>query len=158
MTAIPVQAERVRAAAAALGLAIEVKLVPASTRSAQEAAQVVGVAVGRIVKSLVFKGKQTGAAYLILVSGSNRVNEGALEPLLVEAVERPDAAFVREATGYAIGGIPPIGLPRPVRTLMDRDLLQYETVWAAAGTPHAVFEAVPGALGQAIAAEIVAIT
>jgi len=155
---LPAPAERVRQAAAERGLDIEIRIMPDSTRTAAEAAAVCGCSVGEIVKSLIFKGTKTGVPVLLLVSGTNRVNEKTVENVLGEAISRPDAAFVREATGFAIGGIPPIGHANPVRTYIDRDLLQYETVWAAAGTPHAVFRVAPGALSEAAGAEIITVT
>ncbi len=158
MMELPPAAHRVETAAVELGLAIEIRIMPASTRTAVEAAQAVGSTVGQIVKSLVFKGKQSGKAYLLLVSGTNRVNEKAIASHLGEAIERPDADFVREATGFAIGGIPPLGFATPLHTWMDEDLLQYETVWAAAGTPNAVFSVDPGALRTAVGAHIVKVT
>jgi len=158
MTDLPPPAHRVQTAAVELRLDIRVQLMPASTRTAADAAAAVGSGVGQIVKSLVFKGKETGKPYLLLVSGANRVNEHAVEHLLGEAILRPDADFVRDATGFAIGGIPPLGHPHQLKTYLDEDLLQYETVWAAAGTPNAVFEVDPEALRQAISAHVIKVT
>jgi prolyl-tRNA editing enzyme YbaK/EbsC (Cys-tRNA(Pro) deacylase) len=155
---LPPAAHRVETAAVELGLRIEVRLMPESTRTAAEAAKAVGSTVGQIVKSLIFKGKQSGRPYLLLVSGTNRVNENAVAHILGEAIERPDADFVREATGFAIGGIPPLGFPTPLHTWMDEDLLQYETVWAAAGTPNAVFAVDPEALRAAVGAHAIKVT
>lgn len=158
MMELPPAAHRVETAAVELGLRIEVRLMPESTRTAAEAAKAVGSTVGQIVKSLIFKGKQSGKPYLLLVSGTNRVNENAVAHILGEAIERPDADFVREATGFAIGGIPPLGFPTPLHTWMDEDLLQYETVWAAAGTPNAVFAVDPEALRAAVGAHAIKVT
>jgi prolyl-tRNA editing enzyme YbaK/EbsC (Cys-tRNA(Pro) deacylase) len=158
MMELPPAAHRVETAAVELGLRIEVRLMPESTRTAAEAAKAVGSTVGQIVKSLIFKGKQSGRPYLLLVSGTNRVNENAVAHILGEAIERPDADFVREATGFAIGGIPPLGFPTPLHTWMDEDLLQYETVWAAAGTPNAVFAVDPEALRAAVGAHAIKVT
>jgi prolyl-tRNA editing enzyme YbaK/EbsC (Cys-tRNA(Pro) deacylase) len=119
-----------------------------STRTAQEAADRVGVALGQIVKSLVFKGQTTGKPILVLTSGANRVDEARLGELAGEQVGRAGADFVRETTGFAIGGVPPIGHLRKMETYVDEDLLQYELIWAAAGTPNAVFELTPAALQQ----------
>jgi prolyl-tRNA editing enzyme YbaK/EbsC (Cys-tRNA(Pro) deacylase) len=146
--------QRVKNAASAYGLSIEIHEVPQSTRTAAEAAAAVGTTVGQIVKSLIFRGKQSGRPYLILVSGSNRVNEDAVAAVIGEAVARPDAAYVRETTGFAIGGIPPFGFASRMHSYFDEDLLQYETVWAAAGTPHAVFAVAPSALRDAIDAKV----
>ena len=109
MTELPAAAKRVEAAALVLGLAIEVRTMPASTRTAAEAAAAVQASVGQIVKSLVFKGMTTEKPYLILASGTNRVNEPSMAEMFGEPITRPDAGFVREATGFAIGGVPPLG-------------------------------------------------
>jgi prolyl-tRNA editing enzyme YbaK/EbsC (Cys-tRNA(Pro) deacylase) len=98
--------------------------------------------VGQIVKSLVFVAKQTRRGVLILASGSNRVDEKKIAALLGEKIEKADADFVRVQTGFAIGGVPPIGHTHPMQTVIDEDLLQYEMVWAAAGMPNAVFKLV----------------
>ena len=154
MTELPPAAHRVETAARELGLDIAVRVMPHSTRTAEEAAKACGCAVGQIVKSLIFKGKQSGKPYLFLVSGVNRVNEKAVGEHFQEPIVRPDADFVREATGFAIGGIPPLGHATPLHTYLDEDLLQYETVWAAAGTPNAIFSVDPAALRQAVGAHI----
>ena len=123
-----------------------------STRTAPEAAAAVGCEVGAIVKSLVMRGVESGDPVLALVSGSNRADEALVAAAVGEAIERPDATYVRDVTGYSIGGIPPIGHPTPVRTVLDEDLLRFETVWAAAGNPHAVFPIAPQALVTATGA------
>ncbi|HEU4740873.1 MAG TPA: YbaK/EbsC family protein [Meiothermus sp.] len=110
-----------------------------STRTAQEAADAVGSSVGQIVKSLIFKGAQSGKPYLLLVSGPNRVHEAKVAEVIGEPLERADPDFVREVTGFAIGGVPPVGHATLLEALIDPDLLQYQHVWAAAGTPNAVF-------------------
>jgi prolyl-tRNA editing enzyme YbaK/EbsC (Cys-tRNA(Pro) deacylase) len=155
---LPDSAQRVQDAAAALALDIEVREMTQPTRTAEEAAAACGVTVGQIVKSLVFLGAQSGKPYLLLVSGTNRVNEKGVATHLGEALTRPDAAKVRELTGYAIGGIPPFGHATPLATSIDRDLLQYDAVWAAAGTPYAVFRADPKKLQQATGATVIAVT
>jgi len=111
-----------------------------STRTAQEAADRAGCELGQIVKSLIFRGKESGKPILILTSGANRVDEKRLRGYAGEAISRPDADFVRAVTGYAIGGVPPIGHIQPMETYIDEDFLQYPTIWAAAGTPNAIFE------------------
>jgi prolyl-tRNA editing enzyme YbaK/EbsC (Cys-tRNA(Pro) deacylase) len=140
---LPAAAQRVADAAKSLGLPVAVRVMPEATRTAQDAAQACGCPVGAIVKSLIFRGKDSGRPYLFLVSGANRVNEKTVAGPLGEAIMRPDAAFVREATGFAIGGIPPFGHAAPFVPYIDADLLQYETVWAAGGTPSAVFPVDP---------------
>lgn len=139
-------AQRVETAAHALGLNVQVRSMDQSTRTAEEAAAACGCSVGQIVKSLVFRGKDSGRPYLLLVSGSNRVNEKAVAEVLGEALVRPDAQYVRDITGYAIGGIPPVGHTTPITTYLDHDLLAYEIVWAAAGTPESVFSVSPAEL------------
>src|SRR5690606_40951216 len=150
-------AQRVAVAARALGLDIEVRTMSQSTRTAEEAAAACGCAVGQIVKSLVCRGKETGKPYLLLVSGSNRVNEKAVGKIIGEALQRPDAHYVRDITGFAIGGIPPIGHASRLTTYMDGDLLQYEVVWAAAGTPESVFPVAPADLRDKAGAEVIAV-
>jgi len=155
MTPLPAAAKQVQEAADRLGLAVTVREMPDSTRTAAEAAAACGCTVGQIVKSLIFKGKDSGRAYLLLVSGDNRVNEKAVAQTIGEAIVRPDADFVRTATGFAIGGIPPFGHMVKLATYFDQDLLQYETVWAAAGTPRTVFAVDPGRLRTVVEAEVI---
>src|SRR5687767_12898560 len=111
-----------------------------STRTAQEAADRAGCELGQIVKSLIFRGKTSGKPILVLTSGANRVDEKQIAKYAGEAIGRADADFVRTATGFAIGGIPPVGHAEKMETYLDEDFLQYPTVWAAAGTPNAIFE------------------
>lgn len=148
-------ARKVQAALRALGLPCQVIELPASTRTAPEAAQAVGCQVGQIVKSLVFRTQTSRRAVLVLVSGSNRVNEDRLADLLGEAVVKAEADFVREQSGFAIGGVPPVGHNRPLPTFIDEDLLQYAEVWAAAGTPHAVFKLNPHELPRITGGKVV---
>ena len=149
---------RVAEAAEKAGLSINIVTHYQSTRTAEEAAAACGCGVGQIVKSLVFQGKTSGAPVLLLVSGANRVNEKAVGRHIGEALKRPDATFVRDATGFAIGGIPPLGHASPLKTYVDQALLQYATVWAAAGTPESVFEVEPSALVEATAASVIEVT
>lgn len=150
-------AAKVQDEARRLALEVTVREMPASTRTAEEAAAACGVTVGQIVKSLVFLGAQTGKPYLLLVSGTNRVNETGVAVHLGEGVTRPDGRSVREMTGFAIGGIPPFGHDTPLATFMDEDLLQYDVVWAAAGTPKAVFSADPKKLRDAVQATVISL-
>jgi prolyl-tRNA editing enzyme YbaK/EbsC (Cys-tRNA(Pro) deacylase) len=138
----------------ALGLPADIVRLEDSTRTAPEAAAAVGCELGAIVKSLVMRGVNSGAPVLALVSGDNRADVALIEAAVDEPVERPDATYVREVTGYAIGGIPPVGHPHPVRTVMDEDLHRFETVWAAAGHPHAVFPIAPAELAKAADARV----
>jgi prolyl-tRNA editing enzyme YbaK/EbsC (Cys-tRNA(Pro) deacylase) len=117
-----------------------------STRTSAQAAERVGCTVGQIVKSLIFKGQTTGKPVLVLTSGANRVDESRISQYTGETIGRAEPEFVRNATGYAIGGVPPAGHAQVMETYLDEDLLQYDTVWAAAGTPNAVFELTPGEL------------
>jgi len=149
--------DRVRNAAAAAGLSIEIREMPQSTRTAQEAADACGTSVAQIVKSLIFEKAESGAPVLILVSGKNRVNEKAMKATIGEALKRIDADKVRALTGFAIGGVAPLGSTMPLDTYMDEDLLTFETIWAAAGAPNAVFEVTPQALAEATGAKIVAV-
>lgn len=111
-----------------------------STRTAQEAADRAGCELGQIVKSLIFKGKESGKPILVLTSGANRVDEKRISEYARESIGRADADFVRAVTGFAIGGVPPVGHLQTMETYIDEDFLQYPTIWAAAGTPNAIFE------------------
>jgi len=111
-----------------------------STRTAQEAADRAGCELGQIVKSLIFRGKVSGKPILVLTSGVNRVDEKRISGYAGESISRADAGFVRTVTGYAIGGVPPIGHVEKMETFLDEDFLAYQTIWAAAGTPNAIFE------------------
>ncbi len=141
-------ASRVAAAARDLGLEVELREFPDGTRTADDAARAIGVEVGQIVKSLVFT--LDGQLVMALVSGKNRLDEARLARALGGAeVGRADAAGVREATGFAIGGVPPFGHPTALPTAIDEDLLAYDEVWAAAGTPRDVFALPPAELARA---------
>ena len=140
-------ARAVAEAAAALDLAIEVREFPEGTRTAADAARAIGVSVGQIVKSLIFR--VDGDVVVALVSGPNRLDEGRLAAAAGRPgapIARVDAAGVRAATGFPIGGVPPFGHPQPLATYVDEDLLAFDEVWAAAGTPRHVFAVAPGDL------------
>jgi len=136
-------AKKVQETIQELGLALEVIELPGSTRTANEAAQAVGCEIGQIVKSLIFIAEESNRPILVLASGQNRVNEKRIEALIGEPLGRATPDFVRERTGFAIGGVPPIGHLEELETFIDEDLLQYLELWAAAGTPHAVFRLSP---------------
>ena len=137
--------ERFLSAARELGLTPDVKTFPKDTRTAQQAANALGCELGQIVKSLIFKAGDD--LVLVLTSGVNRVDEAKAAPLFgVDRLGKANADDARAATGFAIGGIPPCGHPAPLRTVIDTDLLSWDTVWAAAGAPDAVFEVEPGRL------------
>jgi Cys-tRNA(Pro) deacylase len=143
---------RVVAALADAGLATEIVGVDETARTAEGAAAAVGTGIGQIVKSLVFL--SDGQPVLALVSGANRLDTAKLAARTGGAITRADARTVRGATGYAIGGIPPLGHATPLATYCDRDLLGYDTIWAAAGTPGTVFAVPPEALVEATGATV----
>jgi prolyl-tRNA editing enzyme YbaK/EbsC (Cys-tRNA(Pro) deacylase) len=122
---------------------LQVMEMDQSTRTAADAAAALGCTVAQIAKSLVFRGRHSQQPLLVIASGVNRVDERRLGDLWGEPVERPDADFVRQHTGFAIGGVPPISHAEPLQTFIDVDLLTYDTIWAAAGTPRAVFRLSP---------------
>ena len=147
--------DRVAAALDDLGLGGRARELPESTRTAAEAGAAVGCEVGQIVKSLVFRVPATDEAVLVLASGSARVDVGRLESVIGSAVEQGSGAFVRERTGFAIGGVAPVGLTAPVRTFVERGVLAWPRVWAAAGSPRTVFDATPDELLAATGASVV---
>jgi len=138
----PATAQSALQVQAVLGPHFQVVEFEASTRTSQDAAAAIGCTVAEIAKSLIFK-SASGRPVLVIASGVNRVDEKKVRALLGEKIERADADFVRAATGYAIGGVPPVGHATPAVVLIDRDLQRFEAVWAAAGTPNAVFKVSP---------------
>ena len=126
-----------------------------STRTAQEAADRAGCELGQIVKSLIFRGKTSDKPILVLTSGANRVDEKRISAYAGESIRRADADFVRAVTGFAIGGVPPIGHAEKMETYLDEDFLQYQVIWAAAGTPNAIFELKTGDLQKMTGGKIV---
>lgn len=134
---------KVQHALNAIGMHLEVVELPSSTRTSAEAAQAVGCQVGQIAKSIVFKAITNNQPVLVIASGSNRVSEGIIESFIGEPVGKADADFVRLRTGFVIGGVPPVGHVERMQTFIDQDLFQYPEIWAAAGTPHAVFRLIP---------------
>lgn len=143
---------RVEMAAKDAGLPIVIKRMGESTRTAEEAAAQCGVSVSRIVKSLVFQGISTGKLMLFLIPGDRQMDLAKAAAAAGEQLKRADARLVRDETGFAIGGVAPIGHRIAIRTFADKALLGHPTVWAAAGAHDAVFEAEPGALCAAAAA------
>ena len=152
---LPVSAQRVQTALNAIGLPLNVVEMPDTTKTAQEAATAIGCTVAQIAKSIVFRGINTGKPVLVIASGVNRVNEKQIKEMAGEPLEKGKAEFVRSATGYAIGGIPPVGFPAPIETWIDEDLLTYSEVWAAAGTPNAVFRLDPKLLPEMTGGHVV---
>ncbi len=120
------------------GLKLEVLELAESTRTAQEAAIAAACEVGQIVKSLVFRSGED--ALLFLVSGKNKLDVEKVKHQIGKEITKADAEFVKEKTGYAIGGVPPVAFSSPIETFIDQDLMDFEEVWAAAGTPHAIFQ------------------
>jgi Cys-tRNA(Pro) deacylase len=128
-----------------------------STRTAADAAAAIGCTVGQIAKSLIFRANESGKPVLAIASGSVRVDEKRLSALLGESIGRADAEFVREHTGFAIGGVPPIGHRTPPVIFIDETLLEFETIWAAGGTPNAVFRLHPDDLVRLTGGTVAAI-
>jgi len=145
---------RVARAAEALGLSVEIRRMGESTRTAADAAAACGCDVAQIVKSLIFQGRDSRALVLLLVSGANRVDPEKAATAVGEPLDRVDAGDVRARTGFAIGGVAPIGHLEAPRIWMDRSLMDWPVVWAAAGAPDAVFEVAPGDLLQATGAAL----
>src|SRR2546425_288147 len=145
---LPASARRVADALAAAGVRTTIVVLEHAARTSAEAAAAVGCDVGQIVKSLVFRLRESGRPLLVLTSGANRVDEAKLGALLGESVGRADADFVRAHTGFAIGGVAPLAHPAPLTTLVDEALLKWEAIWAAGGHPHTVFRLTPDELGR----------
>lgn len=139
-------ARKVQALLDAVGLGLTVVEHAGSTRTSEDAAAAIGCAVAEIAKSLIFRARTSGVPVLVVASGTNRVDEKKIAALIGEKVERATPDFVREKSGYAIGGVPPLGHAEPPLVLIDEDLLGFETIWAAAGTPNAVFRLTPDQL------------
>jgi prolyl-tRNA editing enzyme YbaK/EbsC (Cys-tRNA(Pro) deacylase) len=150
--------QRVQAALVAAGVTARVVELPQSTRSAREAASAIGCEVEQIAKSLVFRRLDNDEPVLVIAGGQNRVDEQLLSAHLQAPIAKADAEFVRRTTGFAIGGVPPLGHATPVRTLIDRDLLDLDVIWAAAGTPHAVVSLTPQQLLAATGGQVVQIS
>jgi len=122
-----------------LGVPVRVIQLPSNARTAAEAAKVVGCGIDQIAKSLVFRGLKTGRPVLVIASGRNRVDERKLSEFALEPVRPAEPEFVRQRTGFAIGGVPPIGHAEEIETFLDEDLMSLDEIWAAAGAPDAVF-------------------
>ena len=133
-------AERVRAFMAERGFFFQVAELPGTTRTAQEAATSIGCSVAQIAKSLVFRETATDRPVLVIASGANRVDVTKIERAAGLQLGKADGKYVKERVGFAIGGIPPVGHKEPLQTFLDEDLCRHATLWAAAGTPFAVFQ------------------
>lgn len=158
MSSLKQSARSVQETLLARGLECRVVELPASTRTAREAADAIGCSVAQIAKSIVFKGSESARAVLVVASGVNRINEETIASSVGEPIERASPEFVREATGFAIGGVPPCAHARPLLTFIDRDLLALDVLWAAAGTPNAVFRIAPPQLVQLTGGEVLEIS
>jgi len=150
-------ARKVQEALIENGVSSQVVEMPQSTRTADDAARAAGCQVGQIVKSLIFKGKNTQQPILVATSGANRVNEKKIANLISEPLAKADAEFVREKTGFAIGGVPPVGHVQQIRIFIDEDLLHYKEIWAAAGTPKAIFKLTPQELQKITGGQVVSV-
>lgn len=143
---LPASAQRVQSALQALGIDARVVELPVAARTAQQAADALGIEVGRIAKSLVFRGAKSGRAILVIAAGDRRVDEARLAAALGEGIERATPQFVRTHTGFAIGGVAPVGHVGELVTFVDASLHRFDSVWTAGGTPHCVFPITPAAL------------
>ncbi|MEM8838916.1 MAG: YbaK/EbsC family protein [Pseudomonadota bacterium] len=150
--------KRVEDRARDLGLDIVVRRMPDSTRTAEEAANACGCALGQIVKSLILEGADSGDLKLVLVAGDKQADSEKMRGMIGEDLKRADVRKVREITGFAIGGVAPIGHLTEIATFMYESFFRFETVWAAAGAPNAVFQATPEALKEATGATLVAVS
>jgi prolyl-tRNA editing enzyme YbaK/EbsC (Cys-tRNA(Pro) deacylase) len=143
---LPASAQRVQDALAAAGLGAQVIELAVAARTSQQAADALGVEVGQIAKSLIFRAMQSDRAVLVIAAGDRRVDEARIAAHLGEPIGRADPAFVREHSGFAIGGVAPLAHSRPMVTFVDTSLRRFAEVWAAGGTPHCVFPLAPDAL------------
>lgn len=143
MSELPATAERVQRALIAAGSDARVVELSVAARTAQQAADALGISVGQIAKSLVFRAASSGRAILVIAAGDRRVSEGRIAEMIGEPLERADPAFVREHSGFSIGGVAPIAHARPMATFVDASLRRFNIVWAAGGTPHCVFPIQP---------------
>lgn len=151
--ALPASAQRVQDALAAAGVESRIVQLTVAARTSQQAADALGVDVGQIAKSLVFRTASSGRAVLVIAAGDRRVNEKAVAERLGEPIERARPEFVREHSGFAIGGVAPLAHARPMSVYLDASLRRFDVVWAAGGTPHCVFPIPPGRLAALVAGE-----
>jgi prolyl-tRNA editing enzyme YbaK/EbsC (Cys-tRNA(Pro) deacylase) len=149
--------QRLQDALKALGFTNQVVQLQSTTRTSADAAQAVGCRVEQIAKSIVFRAKQTDKPILVIASGPNRVNEKRIEEFISEPLGKADADYVRKHTGFVIGGVPPIGHLEKLEIFIDEDLLKYEEIWAAAGSPNAIFRLTPSDLIKMTGGRVVSI-
>jgi prolyl-tRNA editing enzyme YbaK/EbsC (Cys-tRNA(Pro) deacylase) len=146
MTGLSDAAQRFQEFLRARGYAHQVIEAATPARSAAEAAAVLGCAIAQIAKSIIFRGSTSGRPIMAVASGANRIDEAKLAALAGEPLGKANADFVRWASGFAIGGVPPLGHAQPITLFIDRDLLKETEIWAAAGSPHALFALTPAEL------------
>ncbi len=155
---LPSSARRVQDALREYGAEFTVRQLPDSARTAKQAADAIGCSVAQIAKSLVFRQEGSGEPLLVIASGSNRVSEERVAQIVGQQVVMANAEMVRAVTGFAIGGVPPVAHRETITTLIDADLLRFDKIWAAAGTPHSVFALNPNELPRMTGGEVVSIT
>ena len=143
---LPASAQRVQDALTAAGTDARVIELPVAARTSQQAADALGIEVGQIAKSLIFRAVPSGRAVLVIAAGDRRVDEGRISALLGQSIERATPDFVREHSSFAIGGVAPLAHARPMTTFIDASLRRFGVVWAAGGTPHCVFPIAPAEL------------
>jgi prolyl-tRNA editing enzyme YbaK/EbsC (Cys-tRNA(Pro) deacylase) len=143
---LPASARRVQQALDAAGTGARVVELPVAARTSQQAAEALGIEVGQIAKSLIFRAVPSGRAVLVIAAGDRRVDESRISALLGEAIERATPEFVREHSSFAIGGVAPLAHAKPMTTFIDASLRRFDVVWAAGGTPHCVFPIAPADL------------
>ncbi|MGE5161565.1 MAG: YbaK/EbsC family protein [Betaproteobacteria bacterium] len=143
---LPASAQRVQDALAAAGADTRVIELPVAARTSQQAADALGIEVGQIAKSLIFRAVPSGRAVLVIAAGDRRVDEARIGALLDESIGRATPEFVREHSGFAIGGVAPLAHAQPMTTFIDASLRRFDVVWAAGGTPHCVFPIAPAEL------------
>jgi prolyl-tRNA editing enzyme YbaK/EbsC (Cys-tRNA(Pro) deacylase) len=154
---LPAAAQRIQDFLAARGVATQVVALPASTRTAAEAAAAIGCEVSHIAKSIVFRAVRSDRPILVVASGVSRIDEARVADLAAEPITKASPDFVKERTGFVIGGVPPVGHPEPLTTFVDESLLAYPAIWAAAGTPRTVFRLTPAelvSLSKAVVASV----
>jgi prolyl-tRNA editing enzyme YbaK/EbsC (Cys-tRNA(Pro) deacylase) len=151
-------AQKVQQTVTSLGYELQIVELDASTRTSKDAAAAIGCTVAQIAKSLIFKTSESSKPLLVITSGSNRVDEARIAEALGERIGKADADFVRRSTGFAIGGVPPVGHTSPIRTFIDADLFTHAVIWAAAGTPNTVFKLTPATLKEMTGGEVIAVS
>jgi len=149
------QAKKIKKFLEKFGIKSEVKEFSETTKTAADAARALNCEIGQIAKSIIFKGILSNEPVLVIASGGNRINEKIISECLGEEIEKADADFVRQKTGFAIGGVSPFGHREKIKTFIDKDLLEYKVIWAAAGTPNAVFPLAPEELVKITEGQVV---